>query len=97
MFVAKNEPRLEYPVADSFPEPLQVTYASPPKLNSKRRAAEVATARHRPIPLVANRAKISRNGPCPCGASRKFKHCCLPLSKVVQEIHEEPAQKPITG
>ena len=82
----------EYPVADSYPEPLVVTYASPPKLNSKRRAAEVATARHRPIPAVANRAKVSRNSQCPCGQARKFKHCCLPLTKVLQE----PVAEPIT-
>jgi len=28
-----------------------------------------------------NARKVGRNEPCPCGSGRKFKHCCLGLTK----------------
>jgi len=29
--------------------------------------------------LGCNRMKPNRNGPCPCGSDKKFKHCCIDL------------------
>lgn len=29
-------------------------------------------------PIVPNRVKFRRNGPCPCGSGSKFKKCCYP-------------------
>jgi hypothetical protein len=31
------------------------------------------------LPIRYNRMKPNRNGPCPCGSNKKFKHCCIDL------------------
>ena len=38
--------------------------------------------------------KIGRNGPCPCGSGRKYKHCCLPKYRAEQRkvLEEQRAQ-----
>ena len=35
------------------------------------------TAQIRSTKTTSNKTKIRRNGPCPCGSGKKFKHCCL--------------------
>ena len=28
------------------------------------------------VPVIAESAKVKRNGPCTCGSGKKFKKCC---------------------
>jgi hypothetical protein len=38
--------------------------------------------------------KIGRNGPCPCGSGKKYKHCCLsPTSALKDELHKLIAEQ----
>jgi hypothetical protein len=42
-----------------------------------------------------NNPKVGRNDPCPCGSGKKYKHCCLnlsrglPLSEPMPELPQE--------
>ncbi len=43
--------------------------------------AELCRGVHDELEAATRRA--SRNGPCPCGSSRKFKHCCLRTGAII--------------
>ena len=47
------------------------TYECPKHLSSQQNENEKG------IPYKRSTPKIGRNQPCPCGSSRKYKHCCL--------------------
>lgn len=46
------------------------------KIQPKQMAVEKSTNINGASGTVVNKAKIGRNGPCPCGSGRKYKNCC---------------------
>ncbi len=41
----------------------------------------------------AQKKKISRNAPCPCGSGKKYKYCCLNKPKEAIDLIESPAER----
>jgi uncharacterized protein YecA (UPF0149 family) len=40
-------------------------------------ASQMHNFAQKPEPYRRPEPKIGRNDPCPCGSTRKYKHCCL--------------------